>query len=65
MFRTRFIESLEQICAEYSESNTNVELRIAIEDSITKWFCRGGLSCSQSIDSFKGITLMILVDIDT
>ncbi len=59
------IESLEQICAEYSESNANFELRIAIEDSITKWFCRGGLSCSQSIDSFKGITLMILVDIDT
>ena len=58
---TELIDNLELICSNYSK-NSNVQCSLKIERRISKWMCRGGLSCAPGVDSICGIEFILNTD---
>ena len=62
------IDELERVCSTESAKRSNVNFHVVMEhghETVMKWCCRGGFSCSQSINSIQNIKCSVTLDPDT
>ena len=57
----RIIDNLKQICKDQSVE-PSVIFSLKTQESICSWFCRGGISFEQGVDSIQGIGCSILIE---